>query len=156
MVGCDAHACGSAGAGSHGAVHIPSYIHSPRTHGPNRSNVSHSLSSTEFSCQHSPLCLTDSPSLCVRVYPVFSTVRHLVSHSLYSCHTTCTPSRRTTSGVNSYCRYLFQTVYQHSHPLSPSLSKKQCSLSQSTVSTMPVHIPCYIHSLSSHPFVTCI
>jgi hypothetical protein len=31
VVGCDVHACGYAGAGSHvlGAVHIPSYIHTP-------------------------------------------------------------------------------------------------------------------------------
>ena len=43
-VACDAHASGSGGAGPHvlNALHI----HSPRAHGLNRSNVSHSLSSS--------------------------------------------------------------------------------------------------------------
>ena len=64
-----------------------------RTHGLKRSNVSQSLSSAEFSCLHSPLCLTDSPSLCVQVYRVYSTVRLLspcLTHS--PAVTACTVS----------------------------------------------------------------
>ena len=137
VVGCDVHACGSGGAGSHvlGAVHIPSYIDSPRAYGLNRSNVSQSLSSAEFSCHHSPLCLTDSPSLCVRVYRVYSTVRHLSPCLTLALQLSRrVRSRRrdsvhewTTSVVDSYCRP-YPVVYQHVHPVSASVSKRQCSL----------------------------
>ena len=135
VVGCDVHACGSGGAGSHvlGAVHIPSYIDSPRAYGLNRSNFSASLSSADalslsFSCRHSPQCLQTHPRSTYQLtVSILQSVTRILSFNklLSPCLTlTLHLSRRvrsrrrssvhewTTSVVDSNSRvcYLFQIV----------------------------------------------
>ena len=91
VVGCDAHAGGSGGAGSHvlGAVHIPSYIDSPPSHA--RSETFERLTVplvglvllSPFTTMSNRLAVT----LCTSLPRVFySPSLVTLSHSLSSCH----------------------------------------------------------------------
>ena len=183
VVGCDAHAGGSGGAGSHvlGAVHIPSYIDSPPSHA--RSETFERLTVplvglvllSPFTTMSNRLAVT----LCTSLPRVFySPSLVTLSHSLSSCHSVyrLVVAQPYTNGRRPLSIATVVTCFKpftNTCILSQQVCLKDCVVCNNRLYqrrrytyTYPVtyihtrahglNLSNVSHSLSSQPFVTCI